>query len=397
MPESKVSDGSKERLLGLLEGLQAGEETVLGRLDALFAETGQPVHCELLKLLTNLSYSNEAARKIWSAYEIHRATLQRRLGRDVGSRVALFDYLLNVEKRLSNPKIIELSDFEKTERSAITDHMTGLFNRAHFDACLAKEIHRCRRYGLAASLVIMDLDNFKSVNDMHGHPAGDTVLRDVGRLLIQRVREIDIAARYGGEEFGIILPETRRMSAFVVAERIRSEVDRYFRRKGRRPDFQVTLSGGVASYPDDAESAATLISRADEALYAAKREGKNRVSIYYREKRRFDRVDVSPQKLRVQLGAHDSRGDLICQALNISESGMLVQSDEPLKPGRLLAMRIALEEAELRLQGQVVRLEERLLTRKRKVYDAGIHFDHKERGLPEDLARFLRRHAAPRA
>ncbi|HET9481862.1 MAG TPA: hypothetical protein VFP98_08910, partial [Candidatus Polarisedimenticolia bacterium] len=140
MPEVKGSEKSVDRLLKVLDGPLGKGETVLGRLDAISSETRRDAHAELLKLLTQLSYSNAAARQVWAGYEVHRATLQRRLGRDVGPRVALFDYLLNVERRLSNPTIIEMADYERTARSAITDHLTGLFNRAHFDSCLRKEI-----------------------------------------------------------------------------------------------------------------------------------------------------------------------------------------------------------------------------------------------------------------
>ncbi len=271
----KGSERTQHKLLGLLD--EDRPEGVLGGLDRLASQTGAPVHADLLRLLTHTSFPNDAARRIWSGYQSHRATLRKRLGRDVGPRVALFDYLSNVEKRFVNPTVIEFEDFERTERAAITDHLTGLFNRAHFDASLKREINRCLRYGQIASLVMLDLDDFKDVNDRHGHPAGDIVLKEVGRLLTQRVRDLDIGARYGGEEFAMILPETPRMSAWVVAERLRGEVERHFkRRKSGGASFPVTISGGIASYPDDATNVENLVRRADEALYRAKRAGKNR-------------------------------------------------------------------------------------------------------------------------
>ncbi len=396
MPAGKGTAKNTERLLRLLDGPMGRGETVLGRLDTIFSETGNPVHAELLRLLTHLTYSNEVARQVWSGYQVHRATLQRRLGRDVGPRVALFDYLLNVDPRLSNPKIIEFSDFEQTERSAITDHLTGLFNRGHFDGCLTREINRCRRYGQAASLVLLDIDDFKTINDEHGHPAGDAVLKDVGRLLIQRVRDIDIAARYGGEEFGIILPETRRMSAYVVAERIRSELERFFKRKTiNGKEIRVTVSGGVSSFPEDADGPRGLLARADEALYRAKRAGRNLVSIYYREKRRARRIDIEARGIRVRLMDDGALRPASCRALNISEGGMLIESARPLRLGQSLQIRVRFSgEAELDLTGEVVRLEERSAPRKRKVYDAGVRFRFGRRSLPPELTRFIRETAA---
>ncbi|MGH9868409.1 MAG: diguanylate cyclase [Candidatus Polarisedimenticolia bacterium] len=391
MPALKAEDRSTESLLRWVDGPLPKGEGVVARLDAVAAETGRPVHAELLKLLTHLSYPNETARRVWAGYQVHRATLQRRLGRDVGGRVALFDYLLNVDRRLNNPTIIERSDFEKTARSAITDHLTGLFNRGHFDECLRKELNRCRRYGQSASLLMIDLDDFKGVNDLHGHAAGDTVLRDVGRLLVHRVREIDVAARYGGEEFAVILPETRRTSAFVVAERIRSEVDRHFKRKGLgNADGRLTLSGGISSFPEDADSAETLLERADEALYRAKRDGKNKVAIYYKEKRRARRVSLEGRGIRVQVNGADGADHPACRAVNLSERGILLESSRPLPLGVGVELRLALPGAEMSLEGEVVRLEQRQTSRGRRVFDAGVRFRFGRRSLPQGLSRFLR-------
>ena len=395
----KGSGRSSDRLLRLLEGPLDRGESVLGRLDAISSETGRPIHADLLRLLTHLAFTNDAARQVWAGFQTHRASLHRRLGRDVGPRVALFDYLLNVERRLSNPKIIELADYEKTERSAITDHLTGLFNRAHFDGSLKREINRCKRYGQSASLLLLDLDDFKRINDRHGHPVGDAVLKDVGRLLLQRLRDIDIAARYGGEEFAIILPETRRVGAFVVAERIRSEIERYFKRKTQDGgSLRVTVSCGISGYPEDGEAPETLVARADEALYRAKRSGKNAVAIYYREKRRSGRVSLEPRGVKVMLDGEGASDFTPCRAVNISESGMLLETARPLRLGQSLGIRLPVgRDGEVVLEGEVVRLEERQTARKRTVYDAGVRFRFGRRSLPVGLSRFIRESSAATA
>ncbi len=388
-----LSKATAEQILELVEKPLTRGETVLGRLDAHRAETGRPVHSELLKLLTHLAYPNDIARKVWAGYAVHRAELERRLGRDVGVRVALFDYLLNVDQRLTNPKIIEISDYEKTARSAITDHLSGLFNREHFDISLKREINRCRRYGQSASLLMMDLDDFKAVNDTRGHPAGDDVLKEVGRLLSQTVRDIDVAARYGGEEFGVILPETQRMSAFVVAERIRLDVERTFKRRNSSRDLHVTMSCGVASFPDDADSHESLLTRADEALYRAKREGKNRVAVYYKEKRGADRVDIASQGVRVVIHGSSTEGAGACRALNISRGGILLESDAPLKLGQSLEMRLQAEDdLKLDLLGEVVRLQELTHSRKKK-FGAGVKFRFGRSSVPRTLSRLINQSA----
>jgi diguanylate cyclase (GGDEF)-like protein len=395
MPSPKAVDRSTESFLRWVDGPVPRGDQVVARLDALAAETGRPVHAELLRLLTHLHYSNEAARKVWTGYQVHRATLQRRLGRDVGGRVALFDYLVNVEEKLDNPTIIERSRLEKTERSAITDHLTGLFNRGHFEACLRKEVNRCRRYGQSVSLLMVDLDDFKRINDLHGHPAGDAALREVGRLLVQRVRDIDVASRYGGEEFVVILPETRRTNAYVVAERIRREVERHFRRKGANGEARLTLSGGIASFPEDAETPEQLVERADQALYRAKREGKNRIAIYFTEKRRAPRVSLDGKGVRVLVRRGEDAEGPACRAVNLSERGILLESSSPLPLGQSLELRLELPGAEMSLQGDVVRIEERQTARGRKVYDAGVRFRFGRRSLPHGLSRFLRETGAP--
>ena len=396
MPATRGLERATEQLLRLLEGPLPKGQTVLGRLDSIRSETGRPVHSDLLKLLTHLAFPNDVARRVWSGYQIHRGALSRRLGRDVGPRVALFDYLMNVDRRLTNPKIIELSDFEKTERSALTDHLTGLFNRAHFDGSLKREVNRCRRYGQRASLVVMDLDDFKLVNDQHGHQVGDAVLKEVGRLLGQKVRDIDIAARYGGEEFAIILPETGRMSAFLVAERIRNEIERFFRRRSiARQDVPITVSGGVAAFPADAEGAEGMVARADEALYRAKRAGKNRVSLYYKEKRRASRVDAKPLSVRVDLDRDPSTRTPRGRVVNISAGGLLLETPRRYLLGQSLEIRLSFRgRSVLSLTGQVVRMEERQDTGRRKVYDTGVKFSGGRRKDSVELSRFLREAAS---
>jgi diguanylate cyclase (GGDEF)-like protein len=154
---------------------------------------------------------------------------------------------------------------------ATTDGMTGLANHRAFQEELARQVARVQRASTPLSLLLMDVDHFKQYNDTFGHPAGDEVLKSVGRILQQMVREGDFAARYGGEEFAIILPDTEAETAMHVAERIRATVGSHAFAHRR-----VTLSMGISSYCMP-EAAATMLQRADTALYAAKAEGRNRI------------------------------------------------------------------------------------------------------------------------
>jgi two-component system cell cycle response regulator len=168
---------------------------------------------------------------------------------------------------------------------AMTDPLTGAFNRRYMDACLATAIERRRRTGEPASLLMIDVDHFKRINDRHGHLAGDEVLRLVARRIGGAVRGSDVAARYGGEEFVILLPATGREAGGLLAERIRRAVaDEPFEITGSALPLPVTVSIGVAEHhdvagTDDLDVAAEqLLARADTALYEAKAAGRNNVA-----------------------------------------------------------------------------------------------------------------------
>ena len=159
---------------------------------------------------------------------------------------------------------------------AVTDGLTGLYNHRHFHERLALEVERSARNGLPMSLLMIDVDHFKHYNDHHGHPAGDDVLRTVARLLTEGRRANDMVARYGGEEFSVILVDTAKFTAAKLAERIRERVAQYpFPFGDEQPSGHLAISVGVASFPDDAGEAETLIRAADGALYAAKHAGRD--------------------------------------------------------------------------------------------------------------------------
>ncbi len=165
------------------------------------------------------------------------------------------------------------------EQSSRLDGLTGIFNRRHWEHCLALEFKRSRRNGSVLALIMFDLDHFKSINDRYGHLAGDEVLRAVGRRLAQVVRETDIVGRYGGEEFGVILPECDCDGAAVLAERIRIAMQELeIVCDGLR--IPVTVSLGVAQSEATAESHEALIGHADQALYCSKRSGRNTFRIH---------------------------------------------------------------------------------------------------------------------
>ncbi len=166
---------------------------------------------------------------------------------------------------------------ERLVRQAETDGLTGLYNHRYLQEHLQLEIERGKRSRMPLSVLMIDVDHFKLYNDAHGHPAGDEILRQLARLMDAR-RANDLCARYGGEEFVLLLVDTDKRTALVAAERLRGRVyDHAFPHEDTQPGGQMTISIGVASYPTDATSAAALVEAADQALYQAKHEGRNRV------------------------------------------------------------------------------------------------------------------------
>src|ERR1041384_4189330 len=206
--------------------------------------------------LTRMSEQEASERAL--AIEAHRRELGQRLGRNVGAVVAAVDYMLNVSGELTAPTIVEQEALHQLEHRSVTDPLTGLFNRYHFDATMTREIARCRRYGAPLSLLLVDVDRLKMLHDRWGHHAGDQALSRVS------------VARPGGDEFAIILPDTDAVAGLIVATRIR-------RNLVESSSMMVTVSGGLVELPRDATQGSTgqLMLVADHALYAAKKAGGN--------------------------------------------------------------------------------------------------------------------------
>ena len=163
--------------------------------------------------------------------------------------------------------------YARAEQRSRIDELTGLFNRRHFEERLKEEIARHARYGDVFSIFLLDLDNFKTYNDIYGHPSGDILLNQIGKIIKSFVRNADQAFRYGGDEFIVILPHTATYDARVVAERVREGIAGEMEKKGTA----VTCSIGLACYPSDGVISGELVTVADTALYFAKRTGGNRV------------------------------------------------------------------------------------------------------------------------
>ena len=183
---------------------------------------------------------------------------------------------------LANQAAIAI-DNAKLYELATKDGMTKLYIYRHFYTLLENEIRRCSRYKRNMSLIIMDIDNFKKINDTYGHLTGDMILKRLASTLQETVRKIDIPARYGGEEFVVILPETDKKDACVIAERIRKNISQIEVKVNETQTISPTVSIGVAQYTTDGKEAKDLINSADTALYYSKHNGKNMVSTFEKD------------------------------------------------------------------------------------------------------------------
>jgi diguanylate cyclase (GGDEF)-like protein len=165
----------------------------------------------------------------------------------------------------------------RLERLAVTDGLTGVFNHRRFQEQLQAELLRSERHKRPMGVLMVDVDFFKKVNDAMGHPAGDELLRRLAEVLSADLRATDLIARYGGEEFAVILPETTKSEAMQVAERMRQAVETRINSGERTWPNKVTVSIGVATFPEDGKSGEQVLTSADQAMYVAKRQGRNRV------------------------------------------------------------------------------------------------------------------------
>ena len=188
--------------------------------------------------------------------------------------------------KLLNPKLRVLAQgwhliglLEEKERIAFTDSLTGLFNSKFLLHFLKAELARCARYKKSVAVLFIDIDFFKRVNDVYGHLVGSSVLNELGKLIRSHVREADTVARYGGDEYVVVLTEIAQDEAFGIAERLRKTVGAFRFCQRNSLSVQLTISAGVAAFPENGRTADELIHRADTAMYEAKRSNRNCVKV----------------------------------------------------------------------------------------------------------------------
>jgi diguanylate cyclase (GGDEF)-like protein len=267
-PPSPMVIAVRSKELILVEDIDTHKKPVIRKSQRAFAENYKTKNCVIAPLICQervvgvLNLADKIEDECFSCEDI--------------ALIELFSQLVGAS--IGNIKL-----FEKIQRQATTDGLTGLANHKRFYGILEKELWRSRRYGGQISLIMVDVDNLKKINDAYGHRAGDKVIRQISRKIRECIRQIDTAARYGGDEFAVILPNTSLKDATVVAKRMVDVVSRS-PITWKKEEIGISISVGLGQYDADT-SPEDITSRSDQALYTAKQAGKNTVRVFEPAKR----------------------------------------------------------------------------------------------------------------
>ncbi len=242
----------------------------------IIKEAGDELYVKILFFITHHTFQKSEAKKLWEEILKHKYELSEAVHRNVEIIVATLDYLTHIKKKIQNPKLIGESFIGRLVELSSSDGLTKLYNRSYLLEKMREELNRYKRYKTTFSLIMLDIDDFKNVNDIYGHLKGDKVLFELANILANSRRDLDICARYGGEEFAIILPHTNGNEAKVISERLREKIKHFFKK-----DIKITVSIGISNCPKSGKVLKTLIKKADDALYESKRMGKDKVTIKY--------------------------------------------------------------------------------------------------------------------
>ena len=376
----------RESVLTALDKNPGDDDSLIREFDKITASKGNKAYSVFFNVLTHLDLPPDTAESCWKEVVAHRDVMSGKLGRPVNLRTAICDYFCSIDKTLKNPVVVELHVFEDQLAAFRHDTLTGLYTRATFEDALRQEISRSKRYDTPLSLIFFDLDDFKKVNDTFGHLAGDLVLKDVAATIMNTIRVEDSACRYGGEEIVVLLPNTGKVEGLVIGERIRERVESLCTKYNGHV-ISPTISGGLATYPIDAEDAEELLKNADSALYRAKDFGKNNITVYSHDKRRYLRVQfLSSLKVR-RLGPGVDMDELKTSAKNISIAGILFESEIYMEIGSKVQLMIPMSDGAepMHVIGTVVRIEVFDSNR----YDIGVSFLEMDRNLKNEISRYM--------
>ena len=375
----------RDKVLQCLYDFSDQDEKLIDVLNRIVDEMGALACSVILNVLTHLDLPSREAEKCWREIISHRRKMSALLDRKVNLTTAICDYFCSVHLSLKNPVVVEIRIFENTIRNIKYDKLTGLYTRHFFDESLQREIGRAKRYETDLSILFLDLDDFKQVNDTFGHLAGDYVLENMAEIIRKQIRSEDIGARYGGEEIVIILPETGKVQALILGERIRKEIEKadfIFEDK----KINLTISGGLASMPLDTTDGVNLMKYADTAMYRSKAAGKNTITAFSENKRRYVRVDFVSEIKVHEISCEHIRDIFSARSKNISRSGILFESAFPLAIGTNLQLQLSLDNGvTIPILGTVARIE----ALAPDCFDIGVSFLDMDETSENEISRYL--------
>jgi two-component system cell cycle response regulator len=275
---SERPQGSGPPCLVIISGDDMGRRYELGHTEVTIGRTDE---CTICVATDQVSRKHAAVQGILGKYFIVdlRSTNGTFVNEQKVERAKLVDGdQIRVGKTVLKytESRVEQRYFEHAFNLASIDALTGAFNKRYFDESFGKDVQRAQQTGTPLSMVLFDIDHFKKINDVHGHLAGDYVLKELARVVQGRIRRDEVFARYGGEEFAIILPETDLLGASALADSIREKIQEHHF-VFQNDQIRVTISVGVATLEEADKTSTDLIKRADERLFEAKRAGRNRV------------------------------------------------------------------------------------------------------------------------
>lgn len=302
--------------------------------------------------------------KDWNSILEHQKLLKETLHRDISIQSALLDYLLSIEYRHEEAKQIELPPAEKVPYTSIIDPLTGLYNDRYFQVILDAELKRAKQYDLPLTLLMLDIDNFGMYTALFGHETGDIALNEAAVVLKKNSRKEDMLFRLRKNRFAIVLLNISRESAHRFGERLREAIEaHHFKGEDKLPTKKLTVSGGIAIYPDDGKNSTTLIMAAEEALITAKQSGKNRILEYSIKRRKTPRIDIEIEGRYQIEGRKDIKPQLI-RTKNISESGCLVTASNDIPIGGRIILNLKLPNGNIiKPKGEIVRISRKETSR----------------------------------
>ncbi|PHR23185.1 MAG: hypothetical protein COA36_17240 [Desulfotalea sp.] len=333
------------------------DEILISGIESLARKEGPHVLQQTFKLFGDVDLPLYECNRHWDNLLSHRTKLLSKLERPISITIVFCDYLHYATQYLKNPRIIETAHYETTLAKSHHDSLTGLFNRNYFNEAYCQQVAKAKRYTEEFTILFLDIDNFKCVNDIYGHKCGDIVLKRIADIISEEKRDSDIAARFGGEEFILLLTHSDNISSFVFAERLRNTIAKeefVFADK----TFKITISGGVASFPFNSSNPEELIEMADTAMYLSKGAGKNRISHYKDEKRRYIRIKIK-ERIRLKELNFTNTPALTGTSIDICVGGILFENEEALPIGALLSVEIQLtpDQEPVILIGYIIRVK----------------------------------------